>query len=313
MKKIYNNIGELIGNTPLVRINKLNDGAAEVIVKLESFNPASCVKERIAMSMVEAAERDGKLKPDGVIVEPTSGNTGIGLALVAALKGYRLILTMPESMSIERRKILKAFGAELILTPGPLGMQGAVDEAVRIHASTPGAFTPQQFDNPANVDAHRRTTAREILRDTDGKLDVFIAGVGTGGTIVGVGEVFKHEVPHVEIIAVEPEESPILSGGKAGPHKIQGLGANFVPSIYNPSVVDRIITVSSPEAGETARQAARVEGILIGISSGAALAAALRLSRDPAYTGKRIVVLLPDSGERYLSTWLFEDAVTPRR
>jgi len=309
MKKIYSNIGELIGNTPLVRINKLNDGVAEVIVKLESFNPASCVKERIAMSMIEAAERDGKLKPGGVIVEPTSGNTGIGLALVAALKGYRLILTMPESMSIERRKILKAFGAELILTPGPLGMQGAVDEAVRILTSTPGAFMPQQFDNPANVDAHRRTTAREILRDTDGKIDVFVAGVGTGGTIVGVGEVFKREVPHVEIIAVEPEESPILSGGKAGPHKIQGLGANFVPSIYNASVVDRIITVSSPEAGETARQAAKQEGILIGISSGAALAAALRLSRDSAYAGKRIVVLLPDSGERYLSTWLFEDAI----
>lgn len=306
MAKIYNNIGELIGNTPLVRVNKLNDGAAEVIVKLESFNPASCVKERIAMSMIEAAERDGKLLPGGVIIEPTSGNTGIGLALVAALKGYRLILAMPETMSIERRKILKAFGAELILTPGSLGMQGAVDEAVRIHSSTPGAFMPQQFDNPANVDAHRRTTAREILRDTDGKVDVFVAGVGTGGTIVGVGEVLKREVPNVEIIAVEPEESPVLSGGKPGPHKIQGLGANFVPSIYNPSVVDRILTVSSAEAGETARQAARGEGILIGISSGAALAVALRLSRDPKYAGKRIVVLLPDSGERYLSTWLYE-------
>ncbi len=306
MSKIYNHIGELIGNTPLVRINTLNTGGAEIVVKMESFNPVSCVKERIALAMVEAAERDGRLQPGGLIVEPTSGNTGIGLALVAALKGYRLILAMPETMSMERRKILQAFGAELVLTPGSLGMQGAVDEAARIQQATPDAFMPQQFDNPANVDVHRRTTAREILADTDGRLDVFIAGVGTGGTVSGVGEVLKRDVPGVEVIAVEPEESPILSGGKAGPHKIQGIGANFVPSIYNPAVVDRVITISSAEAGEIARQAARTEGLLIGISSGAALAVALRLSRDPAYAGKRIVALLPDSGERYLSTWLFE-------
>lgn len=306
MAKIYNNIGELIGNTPLVRINKLNDGGAEVIVKVESFNPASCVKERIALAMINAAERDGKIKPGAVIIEPTSGNTGIGLALVAAIRGYRLILTMPETMSIERRKILQAYGAELVLTPGPLGMQGAVDKAEELHAQTPGSFIPQQFDNPANIEAHKNTTAREILKDTDGKVDVFIAGVGTGGTISGVGEVLKAKVPGVKIIAVEPDTSPLLSGGKAGPHKIQGIGANFIPKNYNPKVVDQVITVSAEEAGATARQSAKVEGLLIGISSGAALAVALKLSRLPEYKGKRIIALLPDSGERYLSTWLFE-------
>ena len=306
MSKIYNNVGELIGNTPLVRINKLNDGGAEVVVKVESFNPASCVKERIGLAMINAAERDGKIKPGAVIIEPTSGNTGIGLALIAAIRGYRLILTMPETMSIERRKILLAYGAELVLTPGPLGMQGAVDKAEELHAQTPGSFIPQQFDNPANIEAHKNTTAREILKDTDGKIDVFVAGVGTGGTISGVGEVLKAEVPGVQIIAVEPSASPLLSGGKAGPHKIQGIGANFIPKNYNPKVVDQVITISAEEAGETARQSAKVEGLLIGISSGAALAVALKLSRLPEYKGKRIIALLPDSGERYLSTWLFE-------
>ena len=306
MAKIYNTIEELIGNTPLVRINKMNRGGAEVLVKVESFNPASCVKERIALFMIEAAEREGKIKPGALIIEPTSGNTGIGLALISAVRGYRLILTMPETMSVERRKILQAFGAEIVLTPGSLGMQGAVDKADEIHAQTPGSFIPQQFDNPANVEAHRKTTAREILKDTDGKVDVFVAGVGTGGTISGVGEVLKAEVPGVEIIAVEPDGSPMLSGGKAGAHKIQGLGANFIPKNYNPKVVDRVITVTNEEAGDAARQAAKTEGLLIGISSGAALAVALKLSLLPEYKGKRIIALLPDSGERYLSTWLFE-------
>lgn len=306
MANIYNNIGELIGNTPLVRINKLNGGGAEVIAKVELFNPASSVKDRIALGMIETAEREGKIKPGTLIVEPTSGNTGIGLALVAAIKGYKLVLTMPETMSIERRKILIAYGAELVLTPGALGMQGAVDKAVEIHAQSPGSFMPQQFDNPANIEVHKNTTAREILRDTGGKVDVFVAGVGTGGTISGVGEVLKAELPDVKIIAVEPDASPLLSGGKAGPHKIQGIGANFIPKNYNPKVVDQVITISAEEAGETVRQAAKVEGLLIGISSGAALTVALKLSRLPEYQGKRIVVLLPDSGERYLSTWLFE-------
>ncbi len=306
MTKIYNNVGELIGNTPLVRISKMNDGGAEVVVKVESFNPASCVKERIALAMIEAAEREGAIKPGAVLIEPTSGNTGIGLALISAIKGYRLILTMPETMSVERRKILLAYGAEIVLTSGSLGMQGAVDKAEEIHAQTPGSFIPQQFNNPANIEVHKNTTAREILRDTDGKVDVFVAGVGTGGTISGVGDVLKAEVPGVKIIAVEPDSSPLLSGGKAGPHKIQGIGANFIPKNYNPKVVDEVITVSAEEAGATARQAAKIEGLLIGISSGAALAVALKLSRMPEYKGKRIIALLPDSGERYLSTWLFE-------
>ncbi len=306
MAKIYNTIEELIGNTPLIRINKMNRGGAEVIVKVESFNPASCVKERIGLAMINAAEREGKIKRGALIIEPTSGNTGIGLALVSAVRGYRLILTMPETMSVERRKVLQAYGAEIVLTPGSLGMKGAVDKAEEIHANTPGSFIPQQFDNPANVEAHRSTTAREILRDTDGKVDVFVAGVGTGGTISGVGEVLKAEVLGVEIIAVEPAASPLLSGGKPGPHKIQGIGANFIPRNYNPKVVDQIITVTNEEAGDTARQAAKTEGLLIGISSGAALSVALKLSLESKYKGKRIIALLPDSGERYLSTWLFE-------
>jgi cysteine synthase A len=306
MANIYNNAAELIGNTPLVRINKINRGGAEIVVKVECFNPASSVKDRIALAMVEAAEKSGELKPGGTIVEPTSGNTGIGLAFVAAIKGYKLVLTMPETMSLERRKILQAYGAELVLTPGQAGMQGAIDKAVEIRDSTPGAFVPQQFENPANVECHRRTTAEEILRDAGGALDVFIAGVGTGGTVSGIGEVLKKKLKSVEVIAVEPDASPVLSGGQAGPHKIQGIGANFVPKNFRREFVDRVVAVSADEAGDAARRAAREEGLFVGISSGAALAVALRLSGEPAYAGKRIVALLPDSGERYLSTWLFE-------
>jgi len=296
-----------IGNTPLVRINRLNSGAAEVVAKVESFNPGSSVKDRIALAMVEAAEKSGALKPGGLIIEPTSGNTGIGLALVAAVKGYRLILTMPETMSIERRKLLAAYGAELVLTEGSLGMRGAIAKAEELHAAHPGSVIPQQFENPANPEYHRKTTAEEIWRDTDGRVDVFVAGVGTGGTLTGVGDVLKSRNPAVQLIAVEPDASPVLSGGKPGPHKIQGIGAGFVPKVLNSALIDRIIQVSAENAGKTAREAARQEGLLVGISSGAALYAALELSRDPQYAGKRIVVLLPDTGERYLSTWLFEN------
>lgn len=306
MSNIHNNVSELIGNTPLVRINRLNEGSAEVLVKVESFNPGSSVKDRIGLAMIEAAERDGTIKPGALLIEPTSGNTGIGLALIAAIKGYKLILTMPETMSLERRKLLQAYGAQLVLTPGPDGMRGAVEKALELHQSHPGSFIPQQFENPANREVHKKTTAQEILRDTDGKVDVFVAGVGTGGTVSGVGEVLKETIPGVKIIAVEPDASPLLSTGKAGPHKIQGIGANFVPKIYNPKVVDEVVTVSADEAGKTARAAATQEGLLVGISSGAALAVALRLSKLPEYAGKRIIALLPDSGERYLSTWLFE-------
>lgn len=306
MSNIHNNVSELIGNTPLVRINRLNEGSAEVLVKVESFNPGSSVKDRIGLAMIEAAERDGTIKPGALLIEPTSGNTGIGLALIAAIKGYKLILTMPETMSLERRKLLQAYGAQLVLTPGPDGMRGAVEKALELHQSHPGSFIPQQFENPANREVHKKTTAQEILRDTDGKVDVFVAGVGTGGTVSGVGEVLKETIPGVKIIAVEPDASPLLSTGKAGPHKIQGIGANFVPKIYNPKVVDEVLTVSADEAGKTARAAATQEGLLVGISSGAALAVALRLSKLPEYAGKRIIALLPDSGERYLSTWLFE-------
>jgi len=306
MSKIKNNINELIGNTPLVRINKLNKGSAEVLVKLESFNPASSVKDRIALAMIEAAEREGKIKPGALIIEATSGNTGIGLALVAAVKGYRLVLTMPDTMSIERRKLLAAYGAELILTPGAEGMKGAVTKAEEVWNANPGAFMPSQFDNPANTEIHKKATAEEILRDTDGKLDVLISGVGTGGTVSGVGEVLKAKIPGVKIIALEPDSSPLLSGGQAGPHKIQGIGANFVPAIYNPKVVDEVMIVSAEDAGATARAAAKQEGLLIGISSGAALHVALKLSLQPEYAGKRILAVLPDCGERYLSTWLFD-------
>ncbi|MDR0704491.1 MAG: cysteine synthase A [Planctomycetaceae bacterium] len=304
---IFTNILEKIGKTPLIRINQLNTGRAEVLVKMESFNPAGSVKDRIAIAMIEAAEKSGTLKPGAVIIEPTSGNTGIGLALVAAVKGYRLILTMPDTMSLERRKLLSAYGAELQLTDGKLGMKGAVRQAEKLVKNIRGAFMPQQFDNPENPAYHRLTTAEEIWNDTDGRIDVFVAGVGTGGTITGVGEVLKKRKPNIKIIAVEPAESPILSGGLPGSHKIQGIGAGFIPSVLNTDIIDEIIPVISEEAGATARAAARREGLLVGISSGAALHAALELSKQPEYAGKQIVTIMPDTGERYLSGWLFNN------
>ena len=303
--KIYNNILEKIGKTPLVRINKLNRGNAEVLAKVEYFNPAGSVKDRIAIGMIEAAEKAGKIAPGALIIEPTSGNTGIGLALVAAVKGYKLILTMPDTMSIERRKLLAAYGAELVLTEGVLGMKGAIAKAEELAKTHPGSFIPQQFDNPANPEYHRHTTAEEIWHDTDGRIDAFVAGVGTGGTLTGVGEVLKARNPNVKLIAVEPSDSPVLSGGKPGPHKIQGIGAGFVPSVLDTEIIDEVFPVKSEDAGDTARAAAKQEGLLVGISSGAALFVALELSRRPEYAGKRIIVLLPDTGERYLSGWLF--------
>lgn len=304
-EKIYNDILEKIGKTPLVRINKLNRGNAEVLVKVESFNPAGSVKDRIAIGMIEAAEKAGKIAPGALIIEPTSGNTGIGLALVAAVKGYRLILTMPDTMSIERRKLLAAYGAELVLTEGALGMKGAIAKAEELAKTHPGSFIPQQFDNPANPEYHKYTTAEEIWQDAGGKVDAFVAGVGTGGTLTGVGEVLKARNPDVKLIAVEPSDSPVLSGGRPGPHKIQGIGAGFVPSVLDTQIIDEIFPVGAEEAGDTARAAAKQEGLLVGISSGAALFVALELSRRPEYAGKRIIALLPDTGERYLSGWLF--------
>jgi cysteine synthase A len=305
--KIASAITELIGNTPLVRIGKLNRTKAEIAAKLEFFNPLSSIKDRIGVAMIEDAERKGILTKDSVIIEPTSGNTGIALAFVAAAKGYRLILTMPETFSIERRKILKAFGAELVLTEGAKGMKGAVAKAEELSHQIPNAFVPQQFKNPANPEIHRRTTAEEIWRDTDGKVDVFIGGVGTGGTITGVGEVLKKRKKNVQVIAVEPEKSPVLSGGQPGPHKIQGIGAGFVPDILNRSVIDEVIKVKEEDAGLTARALAKSEGIFGGISSGAALWAALQVAGRSEHHGKMIVVILPDTGERYLSTWLWDD------
>ncbi len=307
MAHIANRITELIGNTPLVRIQKLNTTQADVLVKVEYFNPGGSSKDRIGLAMIETAEKSGVLKPGALIIEPTSGNTGIGLALAAAVKEYPLILTMPETMSVERRKLLQAYGAKIVLTPGPLGMKGAIDKALEIQKENPGSWIPQQFENPANSAIHRVTTAEELWRDTDGNVDAFVAGVGTGGTVTGVGEVLKARNPNVKIIAVEPDTSPILSGGKAGPHKLQGIGANFVPKVLNTAILDEIIGVSAENAGNTAREAARKEGLLIGISSGAALWAALEVAKRPEFAGKRIVALLPDCGERYLSTWLFED------
>lgn len=306
MSKIAEHITDLIGNTPLVRINRLNTGKAEVLAKVESFNPGSSIKDRIALAMIEAAERENRIAPGALLIEPTSGNTGVGLALVAAVKGYRLILTMPETMSIERRKLLKAYGAELVLTDGTLGMRGAIQKAEELQKQHAGSLILQQFENPTNPEIHRHTTAREILRDTDSKVDIFIAGVGTGGTISGVGATLKQHIPSVKIVAVEPDASPVLSGGKPGPHKIQGIGAGFVPGTYDSKVVDQVVTISAEEAGVTARAAAKQEGLLIGISSGAALAVALKFAQAEENAGKRIVVLLPDTGERYLSTWLFE-------
>lgn len=306
-ENICSTILEKVGHTPLVRINKLNRGKAEVLAKVEYFNPAGSVKDRIAIGMIEAAEKAGKIAPGALIIEPTSGNTGIGLALVAAVKGYRLILTMPDTMSVERRKLLAAYGAELVLTEGALGMQGAIDKAEELAKQHPGSFIPQQFDNPANPECHRGTTAAEIWADTDGRVDAFVAGVGTGGTLTGVGSVLKERNPEVKVIAVEPSDSPVLSGGKPGPHKLQGIGAGFVPSVLDTGIIDEVFPVDAGNAGETARAAATQEGLLIGISSGAALFAALELSKRPEYADRRIVVLLPDSGERYLSSWLFEE------
>jgi cysteine synthase A len=308
MARIFENITQTVGNTPLVKINRLaDDSMATVLVKLESFNPVSCVKERIGVSMIDAAEKAGILREGGVIIEPTSGNTGIGLAFTAAVRGYRLILTMPETMSMERRQLLKIFGAELVLTEGAKGMRGAIEKAEDLHKGIPGSFIPQQFENPANPEVHRRTTGEEIWRDTDGAVDVFIAGVGTGGTITGVGELLKERKPGVRIVAVEPFDSPVLSGGKPGPHKIQGIGAGFIPTVLDTKIIDEIIQVTHTAAGRTARDLAKKEGILAGISSGAALWAALQIAKRPESAGKVIVAILPDTGERYLSTWLFQE------
>lgn len=307
MAKIADSITELIGNTPLVRLNKVSQGIDAVIVaKLESFNPGGSVKDRIAFSMIEDAEAKGLLKPGAVIIEPTSGNTGIGLALVAAAKGYRLILTMPDTMSIERRSLLAAYGADLVLTPGAEGMSGAIRRAEELASQTPNAFIPQQFKNPANPEIHRKTTAEEIWNDTDGKVDIVIGGVGTGGTITGVGEVLKSRKPGIRVIAVEPADSPVLSGGKAGPHKIQGIGAGFVPQVLNAGILDEIFQVRNEEAFEIGRRLAKEEGILVGVSSGAAVSAALQVAVRPMNKGKLIIVILPDTGERYLSTLLFQ-------
>jgi cysteine synthase A len=308
MSKIYEDITKTIGNTPLVRINNLSkDLNATILAKLESFNPLSSVKDRIGVAMIEAAEKAGKINKNTVIIEPTSGNTGISLAFVCAARGYRLILTMPETMSLERRQLLKIFGAELVLTEGPKGMPGAIEKANELAANTKNSFVPQQFNNPANPEIHRKTTALEILNDTDGKLDIFIAGVGTGGTITGVGEVLKEKIPGIKFIAVEPKDSPVLSGGKASPHKIQGIGAGFVPKVLNLKVIDEIITVSNEDAAIITRSLAKEEGILAGISSGAALWAAIQVGKRKENAGKTLVVILPDTGERYLSTWLFQD------
>jgi len=316
MSKIAENLTDLIGNTPLLELSNFNTKhnlEATIIAKLESFNPAGSVKDRIGFAMIDAAEKQGLLNKDSVIIEPTSGNTGIALAFVAAAKGYRLIIALPETFSIERRNLMKALGAELILTPGSEGMKGAIKRATDLAAITPNSFLPQQFKNPANPEIHRKSTAEEIWRDTDGDVDIFISGIGTGGTITGVGEVLKSRKPGVQIIAVEPTDSPVLSGGNPGPHKIQGIGAGFVPDVLNVSVIDEIIKVTNNQAFETSRLLARTEGLLVGISSGAAAYAALEVARRPENKGKKIVVILPDTGERYLSTILYQFEEEPAK
>jgi cysteine synthase A len=307
---IADNITQLIGNTPLVRLNRVTDGAgADVVAKLESFNPANSVKDRLGVALIDAAEEAGLIKSDTIILEPTSGNTGIALAVVAAARGYKLVLTMPETMSIERRKLLRALGAELILTPGPEGMPGAIAKAEELAKTDQRYFVPQQFENPANAAIHRKTTAEEVWRDTDGKIDFFVSGVGTGGTLTGVAQVIKERKPSVQFVAVEPAASPVLSGGQKGPHPIQGIGAGFVPPVLDLDLVDEIITVGNDDSINYARRLAREEGLLVGISSGAAVVAALQVARRPENAGKLIVVVLPDFGERYLSTPLFADVV----
>ncbi len=305
--KIANNVTELIGNTPLVRLNRVTEGVgATVVAKLEYFNPSHSVKDRIAVAMIDAAEDAGLIGPDTVIVEPTSGNTGIGLAMVAAARGYKLILTMPETMSRERRALLRGYGAELVLTPGPDGMGGAIAKAKELVAAHPNYFLPQQFENPANPEIHRKTTAEELWRDTDGQIDILVAGVGTGGTITGVAEVLKARKPSFQAVAVEPDASPVLSGGAKGPHPIQGIGAGFIPAVLNTAIYDEVIRVTADDAFATARALATKEGILSGISAGAATWAALELAKRPENTGKLIAVIIPSFGERYLSTKLFE-------
>ena len=307
--RIAEDITKTIGNTPLVRLNRVTDGAKAIVAaKLEMRNPAGSVKDRIGVAMIEAAEREGKIRKDTVLLEPTSGNTGIGLAFAAAAKGYKLVLMMPDTMSIERRKLLAALGAQLVLTPGSEGIKGSIKKAEELAAQDKRYLILQQFENPANPEIHRKTTAEEIWRDTDGKIDVFVGGVGTGGTITGVAEVLKARKPSIRIVAVEPADSPVISGGKPGPHKIQGLGAGFIPKVLDTKILDETITVSNEDAGKDARRLTREEGILSGISCGGAVAAARVVAQRPENAGKLIVVILPDTGERYLTTWLFEEA-----